>query len=933
MNLRFLLLTAIGASFCAAASGQLPQTRLGTITPPGGQAGTTFDIRVSGEQDLEYETTPKLLFSHPGITAEPVADPATGLWQNNLFKVTIAPDVPAGRHDVVLAGYYGASNPRAFRVEKIPSITEATDASPASPAALPLNTALYGKIETAADVDVVSFSGQAGQTVVLRCHAWVIDSPLQPVLEVIGPDMRRIGFGGGAFVGDAELPLTLPASGEYRLQLHDAAYRGGPDFNYRVEIATRPVIAFVFPPAGPPGTSIDFSIFGYNVPGGEPVEGAAPLVRRTLTVALPPGDAAAPRLSTLNSAQADVDGFDFVFEEGGMAADPVPIFFSSTTPTTEQENDVSPGQSIAVPQDVAGRFETNNDVDYYSFDAKGGESYCIEVFAKRYGSEADPLITLDQLTGPDGMPKERRLSSVDDRATNLAPKVFDTLTDDVEFRFDVPEDGRYRIALRDRYAASRGDRSLFYLLSIRKPAPDFRLVAVPVWRDKADSPYQSSGFSIRKGESVTLPIYVFRRDGFSGPIAVSIENPQAGVTATPVTIAEGQTSVLLVATAATDAPTAVSPLRIVGRAELPETQSRPAGAALREARVGTIVRSGAGQVTTSRIASSLWVSILDESIPFRMADAGETIRVGQGSQLLVPLQLHRQDGYAEAVTVAATGLPQDAKVTVEAPPFAAGETQHVARLLIDPQAPARTYPLAFTGTAKIDYGRFPLRLKRAKQTQEVATQTFTLADEALKQFTAARDQAAKLLEATAAASQSFATIADATASVEAAKQSAAALEANVKGVEEVRKQKEAAKTAADAAAAEVEKVAAVQKLDYVTTAPPMSVTIVPAPVDVTLTVPNEGQIKRGEAVDIQVSAKRREGFTGPLNLSIALPPGAIGLTAEPLAMSPDQTEATLRVTATGDVAEGAIPFAAIRVVAEQNGPVQIDVPVTLKVVP
>lgn len=919
-------------AFASSAFGQLPQTRLGTIVPPGGQAGTTFEVSIAGEQDLEYETAPKLLFSHPGIIAEPAVDPATGLWRNNIFKVAIAADVPAGRHDTMLGGYYGVSNPRSFRVEKVATVTEATDASPATPVSLPINTAMFGRLESAADVDVISFTGEAGQTVVVRCDAASIDSPLQPVLEVTGPDQRRIGFAGGPFVGEVLLPLVLPAKGEYRLQVTDAAYRGGADFTYRLEVATRPVIASVWPPTGVAGTSTEFSLFGYNLPGGEPVEGNPPLVRRAVTIALPPEGTSEPRISPMGSYQAGVDGFDYAFTEGAVAADPVPIFFASAPPEQEQENDDPAGQAVPAPTEIAGRFEKSGDVDRFVFEAKAGEVLFIEAFAKRYGSPADPLLTLDQMTGPDGMPKERRIASEDDQATNLAPKVFDTPTDDPVVRFDVPEDGRYRVTLRDRYFASRGDRSLFYRLSIRRPIPDYRLVAVPVWRDKVDSPFQPGGISLRKGESVTLPIYAFRRDGFNGPIRVAVENPPAGVSTTGVTIGEGQTSALLVLTAADDAATATGLLKVVGTADLPEAPERPAQAAQREARIGTIVRSAANQPTISRLASSLMVSVLDESIPFRIADDGGTIRVGQGSQVLVPLQIHRQGGYAEAVTVAASGLPPESKVTAEVKPFAAGEMQHLARLLIDPQAPATTHSAAFTGTAKIDYGRFPLRLKRAKQAQESATQAFTKADEALKQFTAAREQAAKLLEATEAAAKNLPE-GTGIGAVEAAKQAVAALDATMKSAEEGRKQTEAAKTAADAAAAEVEKIAAVQKIDYTTTAPPLTLTIVPAPADVTVAAANSGQIKRNEAVEIKVAVKRREGFTGPVTASLALPPNVGGLTAEPVTLPPDQTEASLKITATGDAPEGDVPFPAIRTIADHNGPVQIDVPVALKVVP
>ena len=61
-----------------SARGQLPQTRLGNLFPPGGTAGTSFEVRVAGEQDLDYATAPQLLFSDRGISAVPVVDPESG---------------------------------------------------------------------------------------------------------------------------------------------------------------------------------------------------------------------------------------------------------------------------------------------------------------------------------------------------------------------------------------------------------------------------------------------------------------------------------------------------------------------------------------------------------------------------------------------------------------------------------------------------------------------------------------------------------------------------------------------------------------------------------------------------------------------------------------------------------------------------------------
>jgi hypothetical protein len=933
--MRFRLFSLVMAlSVVAPAVAQLPQTRIGSIFPPGGQAGTTFEVKLSGEQDLEYELAPQMLLNHPGLKAEPVVD-AAGAWQGGAFRITAAADVPPGRYEARLSGYYGASQPRTIVIESRPSAAEATDASPSTPQATAIDAPTYGRIESAADVDVFEFPGEEGKTIVIRCAAASLDSSLQPVIEVAAPNGRRIGFAGGAFRGETLLPLVLPATGEYRINVTDASYRGGVDFIYRLEVSARPVVASVFPPAGVAGQAVSLTLLGYNLPGGEPVPGYEPLQRKEVEVPFPSDLRQQPRSVLLNPSQSVVSGFDFVLSDAGTTADAVPIFFSPQPLQREAEpnNESSASQRLTVPADIAGSFEAPNDIDRFLFDATQGEVFYVEAFARRYESFADPVIVVDQVSGTDGKPTEKQIATADDVTENLAANVFDTVSDDPLLRFEAPADGTYRVSVRDRYFASRGGPLLAYRLSIRKPSPDFELAVVPFRREKADGPAGPDAIGLRKNESVSVSVYAFRRDGFNGAIAVSAEGLPAGVTSTGVTIAEGQSAASLVFSAAPDAAPTAAPVSIVGEAVV--ASSDGAETKLRRiARTGTLIRGGASSVE-ARLASDLVVSVLEETIPFHLTGEGGAIRVGQGSQVLLPVTCERQAGYAESIACAVGGLAKDSKVTAETKPFAPELASQQARLVIDATAPARSYEVVLSGTAKIDVSRFPLRLKKAKAAQDAATKAFTQADESLKQATAARDQAAKTLEAADAVAKSVpaSLAAQTTAAVEAAKAALAAIDATMKAADGLRKQAEAAKQAADKAAGEAEKVSAVQKIDYSSPAPAVALTIVPAPATFALSVPENGQVKKGSATEIKVTVKRQNDFKGPVSLALALPQGVAGVTADPVTIPADQSEGTLRVSASADAAEGDVLFPAVRTVSDHNGPVQIDVPLTLKVVP
>src|SRR5690348_8804311 len=73
-----LLLAGVGLLFARPAHAQprlgsnLPAPRLMTVMPPGGKIGSSVEVTFTG---TDLEEPQELLFSHPGIKAEPLANP------------------------------------------------------------------------------------------------------------------------------------------------------------------------------------------------------------------------------------------------------------------------------------------------------------------------------------------------------------------------------------------------------------------------------------------------------------------------------------------------------------------------------------------------------------------------------------------------------------------------------------------------------------------------------------------------------------------------------------------------------------------------------------------------------------------------------------------------------------------------------------------
>src|SRR5690606_8056170 len=107
--------------------------------------------------------------------------------------------------------------------------------------------------------------------------------------------------------------------------------------------------------------------------------------------------------------------------------------------------------------------------------------------------------------------------------------------------------------------------------------------------------------------------------------------------------------------------------------------------------------------------------------------------------------------------------------------------------------------------------------------------------------------------------------------------------------------------------------------NFLPTTEPIVLTIKPAPYTVTAAPADGGKLKRGEKVDVKVTVKRQNEFSGPVTLTLAMPPQITGVAAEPVTIPADQTEGVLTITASGEATEGALANLVVRAVSEFDG--------------
>jgi len=953
-----------------AALGQLPATRLDGIFPAGGTPGQSVDLTIYGG---DLDDVDRLVFSHPGITAERrMAEP--GPFDEgpqpveNQFTVTIKGDVPFGHHAVRCQGRYGLSGPRTFVVD---GFTELVETEPNNQrgqatelATLPL--AVNGQLNGGADVDWFRIAGQAGQRLLVDAYARRIDSRSDAIVTLVGSDNRVLAESRQAIAGDPLLDVTLPAAGTYFVRVHDALYGGGGDFPYRLLIGAQPVIEFVFPPSGLPGSNEEYTVYGRNLPGGQQsgmTRQGRPLEQVKVRIAIP-GDIA-DRLvfgERLDPHQGGLDGLEYRMTSPAGVSNPVLITVATAPLVLEQDNNNSPAtaQKLTLPCEVAGQFYPQRDADWYTFDAKAGDVYWMEIYSHRLGLPTDPTLVIQRVERPEGGEETvTQIAWVDDSVQRDGGFEFDQRTHDPSYQFTAPADGTYRVLVREGFSSLVSDPRLTYRLAIRSARPDFRLAAVPV-----DS---SGAVFLRRGGREAVRVVVFRQDGFDGEIRVSATGLPQGVTSSEVILgpATGMTTVILTADAG--APAGIGQLQITGTATVNgQAVSRRARSGHPLQAVPFAQPNNAGQPSLpARLTDSLPVVVTEAetsrvSLTLTNTDVIETSR---GGLLKLKYTVKREDGSGGNLQGFPVGLPPN----IGLPQVGIGGNEGEFELRLQANTPPGTYSFYLAAMMQgMNYSRNPEAAARAKERQERIGKIFTQAQQSAQQAQqtaqqaqntlnqsnnelnaanaakASADQAAASADSTLksatdvlnavmqqlaakpedaglkqqvenarkavddatqkakTASENAASAAkkqeEATATQKAAQEAKTKADQDQQAAQQFQQQAQQEKQRADQTASQLQQQANPRGFNLIIPSTPVTIRIAEYPVNLN-GVPDRVTVKQGEKLDIPLKIERLYGFDQNVNVQLQLPGGVGGLQIQNLNIAQNQTDGAITITA------------------------------------
>jgi hypothetical protein len=702
-------------TFLRAVCAQLPQPRITSLSRAGVRSGESVEVTVRGS---DLEGVNELWFDHPGLNATHQKDLS--------FRVTCAPNVPLGHHDVRAVGALGVSNPRAFVVGDRPEQGEIEpNNTPERATPITVGAVASGEISAATDVDCFSFDGRKGERLYFDLQAERIDSRLDATLRILTNSGSEIAESRDVFGLDPFLDVTLPADGRYVLKIHDAVYAGSPDHFYRLLVHDGPHVDAIRPLAAPPGSEGAFTVLGRGLgPGGvsDPslLADGHPLERLAVTIGMPEAGAIDPsrfRMMVPPASAGAGPGLEYAYTRlDKTGAVPVTselqlIAQAAYPVVAEQEpnNDESHAQRVIPPCDISGSFDKPGDLDLFRFEGRKGKVWIVEAIAERQGSPADPVVLI-QKAGAKGAPPQD-LASGDDLADDGAEVRFNTQSVDASVRWQVPDDGLYQIQISDLYSSERGDPRLGYRLLIRPERPDFRLIVIP------NNPASTDALTVRAGGRTSASVLALRRDGFSGPIRVEETAAPAGVRFDPVVIGPGQALAPVVFKAAPEAKTTIGTVKLIGRAHFGDRKDEltyvPGATRLgpdlvRPALAGGMTWPPAAKTATltpARLFHGLVIAVRSDPAPLTLTARPANWTVAQGRQVNLEMEVTRRAGFVEAVDLAASDLPPNM-------PPATGSIPKQTRtgllpLFVPRNVPPGTYSFVVRGSGPYPFNKDP----------------------------------------------------------------------------------------------------------------------------------------------------------------------------------------------------------------------------------
>ncbi len=476
--------------------------------------------------------------------------------------ITVPADAAPG---IAWLRFYDDSNASALVPLFIEPVAVAVETEPnneigqATRAELP--AVMIGRLEKANDVDCISVSVSAGQTLVADVLAHrLIGSPMDAVLQLVDLSGNVLAQTDDSRGIDPQLVYTCDRDAELTLRLFafpetansTIGFAGSASYVYRLQVTTGPLIDHSLPLIAPAEVPIDVQVFGWNLP-----EDAAPVVA--------PATHVSPAVVTLPGAM----GWHARLRNDTFAA-PVVLKAADAEITVVEQ----------LPAIVSGHIAQPGQIARLQVAVEAGAKYRVVTHSQESSLKLDSVVTvLEPETG-------KQIGRNDDPSRNNR---------DAAIEFTAPSDKPVEIQISDLVGGS--GLSHAYTAVIGKVAPFVTLTAAERHRLPA-------------GGSLEIAVQVQRQHGFEPPLQiVAIDLPEGVSCEAAVSEPKGDSAKeVKLKLSAEAAVRHQGPIQIIAR-PVPATEAAPAEAAAAAEQPETVFATAKALLRSEFWTNQLWLTV------------------------------------------------------------------------------------------------------------------------------------------------------------------------------------------------------------------------------------------------------------------------------------------------------------------------------------
>jgi hypothetical protein len=354
-------------------------------------------------------------------------------------------------------------------------------------------------------------------------------------------------------------------------------------------LSTGPRLLAAFPSVLMRGKSQAVTLYGFQLPGGEPVKGQPVPMLEQLRVSIAAPTAGEPDGGGWTPVSAALLE-SFAYHHPGVRGsvrlgltDRVVVLEAATPHPT-----FATAQPLTLPCEVAGRFLQPGEVDWYRFTARKGQTLLFEAVGERASLAMDLEVAVHTTQ------RTPLATFVDTAHPKEVPARCPQATLDPTGAWTAPADGTYYVAVRDLYGTVAAGVERCYRLAIEPRREEVRIVAMPVSG-------ATGALTIPAGGQGSLQLVVIRRGGHRKPIRIRAKGLREGLAAKEVVLGADQPTATWTVTAVADAPAWLGVFALVAETEVGgQSRQIPVAAA-------TVVREGKEPV--ARLCTALAAAV------------------------------------------------------------------------------------------------------------------------------------------------------------------------------------------------------------------------------------------------------------------------------------------------------------------------------------